>query len=98
MKRRLIYSICPVVIEWEWYQPLIREHLDGNVVNVGRRPVDLCAWESFGKVDKDAIDQLKLTDFSLFEANYDDLPPLASTNSENDIVLLEWYHLRSKST
>ena len=34
----------------------------------------------------DAIDQLKLTDFSLFEADYGDLPPLASTNSENDIV------------
>ena len=54
---------------------------------LGERPVDLCAWESFGKGwIKDAIDQLKLTDFSLFEADYGDLPPLASTNSENDIV------------
>ena len=54
---------------------------------LGERPVDLCAWESFGKGwINDAIDQLKLTDFSLFEADYGDLPPLASTNSENDIV------------
>ena len=54
---------------------------------LGERPVDLCAWESFGKGwINDAINQLQLPDFSLFEADYGDLPPLASTNSENDIV------------
>ena len=54
---------------------------------LGERPVDLCAWESFGKGwVSDAVNQLKLSEISLFEADYGDLPKLELTNSDNDIV------------
>ena len=54
---------------------------------LGERPVDLCAWESFGKGwINDAVNQLKLSEISLFEADYGDLPKLELTNSDNDIV------------
>ena len=54
---------------------------------LGERPVDLCAWESFGKGwINDAVNQLRLSELSLFEADYGDLPKLELTNSDNDIV------------
>jgi phosphoserine aminotransferase len=51
------------------------------------RPVDVLAWESFGKGwAGDIQDQLKLDNFRLLSAPYGELPDLSAVNPEHDIV------------
>ncbi|MEM6972228.1 MAG: phosphoserine transaminase [Pseudomonadota bacterium] len=53
---------------------------------MGARPVDMLAWESFGKGwVTDAVKQLKLTDCRVIEATYGALPDLAQVRPEADI-------------
>ena len=54
---------------------------------LGHIPVDVFAWESFGKGwVTDIIKQLGLEDANVIEADYGILPDLQSANSDNDIV------------
>ena len=54
---------------------------------LGERPVDACYWESFGKGWKeDAWKYLELKDTREFKAEYGQLPDLASTNPDHDIL------------
>ncbi len=54
---------------------------------LGARPVDVFAWESFGKGwASDISQQLKLQDVRLFEAPYGELPDLNQASPEHDIV------------
>ncbi len=53
---------------------------------LGARPVDMLAWESFGKGwVTDVVKQLKL-DARVLDADYGALPDLAAVNSDHDIV------------
>ncbi|WP_231882816.1 phosphoserine transaminase [Oleiphilus sp. HI0132] len=54
---------------------------------LGARPVDVFAWESFGKGwITDITKQLKLDDVSLYEADYGKLPDFSQASSSHDIV------------
>ena len=54
---------------------------------LGHIPVDVFAWESFGKGwVTDIIKQLGLEDANVIEADYGILPDLHSANSDSDIV------------
>ncbi len=54
---------------------------------LGARPVDVCAWESFGSGWlTDITKQLKLDDVTSFVADYGELPDLSKTSPEHDIV------------
>ncbi len=54
---------------------------------LGARGVDALAWESFSKGwVKDVMDQLQLEDVRVMEADYGELPDLAATDAERDIV------------
>ena len=54
---------------------------------LGQRPVDLLAWESFGREwVKDVQTQLKLTDSRVFLADYGDLPDLDKIDFSHDVV------------
>ena len=54
---------------------------------LGKRAVDVCYWESFGKGWMvDIIKQLKLNNIREFKADYGELPNLEETSSDNDIV------------
>ena len=54
---------------------------------LGERPVDACHWESFGKTwFGDITNQLKLEGVTEFHAPYGELPDLASTNPDHDVV------------
>lgn len=54
---------------------------------LGARPVDVFAWESFGKDwVTDVVKQLKLTNARTFVADYGELPDLSKANFDNDIV------------
>lgn len=54
---------------------------------LGARPVDVFAWESFGKDwVTDVVKQLKLTNARSFVADYGELPDLSKANFDNDIV------------
>ena len=54
---------------------------------LGHIPVDVFAWESFGKGwVTDIIKQLGLEDANVIEADYGILPDLQSANSDSDIV------------
>ena len=54
---------------------------------LGGRPVDVCAWESFGRGWlTDITKQLSLENVNLFTADYGHLPDLTQTNSYHDIV------------
>ncbi|MDG1474354.1 MAG: phosphoserine transaminase [Porticoccaceae bacterium] len=54
---------------------------------LGERPVDVCAWESFGSGWlTDVTKQLKLKDVVTHVADYGLLPDLSQTNPDNDIV------------
>jgi len=54
---------------------------------LGERPVDVCAWESFGSGWlTDVVKQLKLNDVSAHVADYGLLPDLTKTNPDHDIV------------
>jgi phosphoserine aminotransferase len=54
---------------------------------LGQRPVDVCAWESFGKGwVTDVVAQLKLDDVRTFEADYGSLPDLGAVDPRHDVV------------
>lgn len=54
---------------------------------LGERPVDMCYWESFGKTwFGDVTNQLKLENVREFSADYGELPDLAATSPDHDIV------------
>lgn len=54
---------------------------------LGERPVDMCHWESFGKGWLgDVQSHLKLDNVTEFTAGYGELPDLAKTNPDHDIV------------
>jgi len=54
---------------------------------LGARPVDMVAFESFGKDwVTDAVKQLKLTDARVLSAPYGALPDLAQVNPAHDVV------------
>lgn len=54
---------------------------------LGARPVDVLAWESFGKGwVTDITKQLKLTDVAVYEADYGELPDLAQVDFSHDLV------------
>lgn len=54
---------------------------------LGARPVDVCAWESFGSGWlTDITKQLKLDDVTSLVADYGELPDLSKTSPDHDIV------------
>ncbi len=54
---------------------------------LGQRPVDVLAWESFGRGwITDIETQLQLKDARMITADYGDLPELASVNFDHDLV------------
>ncbi|WP_413111512.1 phosphoserine transaminase [Thaumasiovibrio sp. DFM-14] len=54
---------------------------------LGPRPVDVCAWESFGNEWlTDIVQQLKLEQVNTFSADYGQLPALDKTHADHDIV------------
>ncbi len=54
---------------------------------LGERPVDIFAWESFGKEwVNDITTQLRLDKVSLHQAEYGSLPDFSLANAEHDIV------------
>ncbi|MGF1454632.1 MAG: phosphoserine transaminase [Alphaproteobacteria bacterium] len=54
---------------------------------LGARGVDVVAWESFGAGwVTDAVKQLKLADCRVIEADYGQLPDLASIDTDRDVV------------
>ncbi len=54
---------------------------------LGQRPVDVCAWESFGDGWlSDITKQLKLANVEAITADYGKLPDLSRTNPAHDIV------------
>jgi len=54
---------------------------------LGQRPVDVFAWESFGKGwITDIVKQLKLEDVNTYEADYGLLPDFTKAKSDHDIV------------
>ena len=54
---------------------------------LGQRPVDVFAWESFGKGWlNDITSQLKLPDVQVYEAGYGDLPPMHRADPDHDVV------------
>ena len=54
---------------------------------LGERPVDALAWESFSKGwVVDVIDQLRLDDARVFEADYGELPDLDKVDCDRDVV------------
>jgi phosphoserine aminotransferase len=54
---------------------------------LGERPVDVCAWESFGEGWlSDITGQLQLSDVTPHTADYGKLPELNHTNPDHDIV------------
>lgn len=51
------------------------------------RPVTVAAWESFGNVwIQDAVKQLKLPQLTTLDADYGQIPDLASIPQDNDVV------------
>lgn len=51
------------------------------------RPVTVAAWESFGNVwIQDAAKQLKLPKLTVLDADYGEIPDLASIPQDNDVV------------
>ena len=54
---------------------------------LGERPVDMCAWESFGSAwVTDVLKQLKLDGVTRHEADYGQLPDLSKINCDHDVV------------
>ena len=62
--------------------------LEASLWNLlGLRGVDVLAWENFGKDWViDAVDQLKIKNLNVFEADYGDLPNLSKVNFNNDVI------------
>ena len=58
---------------------------------LGKRGVDVCAWESFGAGwVTDAVKQLKLEDLRIFEADYGNLPDFNQVDTKNRDVVFTW--------
>ena len=54
---------------------------------LGERGVDVLAWENFGKDWViDVVDQLKIKDLNVHEADYGKLPDLSKVNFNNDVI------------
>jgi len=54
---------------------------------LGARGTDILAWESFGKTwAKDAVEELKLQDVNIFEAEYGQLPDLTQVSFDRDVI------------
>ena len=54
---------------------------------LGQRPVDVFAWESFGKGwANDIANQLRLADAQVYEAGYGELPDLRRADPDHDVV------------
>ena len=54
---------------------------------LGQRPVDIFAWESFGRGWlTDAVKQLKLDDLTSYTADYGSLPDMSQANPDHDCV------------
>eukprot|EP00188_Purpureofilum_apyrenoidigerum_P002258 Plantae.Rhodophyta-Purpureofilum_apyrenoidigerum.ctg23860.p1 GENE.Plantae.Rhodophyta-Purpureofilum_apyrenoidigerum.ctg23860~~Plantae.Rhodophyta-Purpureofilum_apyrenoidigerum.ctg23860.p1 ORF type:complete len:419 (+),score=78.51 Plantae.Rhodophyta-Purpureofilum_apyrenoidigerum.ctg23860:70-1326(+) len=77
----------------EGYQVAIVPASDTGAVEMamwsllGERPVDICHWESFGKGwYTDAVKELKLKNVVEFTAPYGELPDLAATSPDHDII------------
>jgi len=54
---------------------------------LGARGVDVLAWESFGKTwARDVVEQLKLADVNVYEAEYGQLPDLTRVSFDRDVI------------
>jgi len=54
---------------------------------LGARGADILAWENFGKTwAKDAVEQLKLADVNVYEAEYGQLPDFTKVSFDRDVV------------
>jgi len=54
---------------------------------LGARGADILAWENFGKTwAKDAVEQLKLADVNVYEADYGQLPDFTKVSFDRDVV------------
>jgi len=54
---------------------------------LGQNPTTVAAWESFGNVwIQDAVKQLKLPNLTTLDADYGEIPDLASIPQDNDVV------------
>jgi len=54
---------------------------------LGNRGVDVLAWENFGKDWViDAVDQLKIKNLNIYEADYGSLPNLSKVDFNNDVI------------
>ena len=54
---------------------------------LGKLGVDILAWENFGKDwVKDVVDELKISDCNVFEAEYGYIPDLSKVNFDRDII------------
>ena len=54
---------------------------------LGQRPVDIFAWESFGRGWlTDAVKQLKLDHLNSYTADYGSLPDMSQANPDNDCI------------
>ena len=54
---------------------------------LGQRPVDIFAWESFGRGWlTDAVKQLKLDNLNSYTADYGTLPDMSQANPDNDCI------------
>ncbi len=54
---------------------------------LGQRPVDIFAWESFGRGWlTDAVKQLKLDNLNSYTADYGSLPDMSQANPDNDCI------------
>jgi len=54
---------------------------------LGARGTDILAWESFGKTwAKDAVEQLRLEDVNVYEADYGQLPDLTRISFDRDVI------------
>ena len=64
--------------------------LEASLWNLlGLRGVDVLAWENFGKDWViDVVDELKIKNINVFEADYGDLPNLSKVNFNNDDLKL----------
>jgi len=54
---------------------------------LGARGTDILAWENFGKTwTRDAVDQLRLEDVNVYEADYGQLPDFTKVSFDRDVV------------
>lgn len=56
---------------------------------LGKLPLDILAWESFGQEwVQDVVEELKLQDTRVLQADYGSLPDLSAVNFDHDVVFL----------